>query len=104
MEKFALAENEYQSALAIRRGLIDEPTFEEDLASTLNNLGNVHKLIREFSKAGEEFEEALKIYRLLVHANPEEHKQDVAMTLNNLGSLNVEVKEFVTAERNLAKH
>ena len=82
--EIAIAEQEYQEALQIRRELaVENPrSFLPDVATTLNNLAVLHK--NENAIAEQEYQEALQIYRELAVENPRSFLPDVAMTLINL--------------------
>ncbi|MEE8586846.1 MAG: tetratricopeptide repeat protein [Acidobacteriota bacterium] len=61
--------------------------FLPDVATTLNNLGNVLRKLGEKAESRQAFEEALPIYRQLAEQHPAAFLPDVAMTLNNLGAV-----------------
>ena len=84
--EMAIAEQEYQEALLIRRELaVENPrTFLPKVAMTLNNLANLHDTKNERLIAEQEYQEALLIYRELAIENPRSFQPDVAMTLINL--------------------
>lgn len=79
----------YEEALKIYRDLAEEnpKAYLPDVATTLNNLANLHSDNTEYEKASEEYEEALKIYRNLVKENPKAYLHYMANTLNNLAIL-----------------
>ena len=72
--------------MQIRRELaVENPrSFLPDVATTLNNLANLHKNKNEMVIALAEYQEALEIYRKLAVENPRSFLPDVAMTLINL--------------------
>ena len=61
------------------------------------NLGNLHSDINEYTKALDEYEEALKIRRKLAEENPKTYLPDVANTLLNLGNLHFNINEYTKA-------
>jgi len=60
------------------------------VATTLNNLGNLHRRQHRMDEARLAYDEALKIRRELAQKNPDTYPPDVATTLNNLGVLDGE--------------
>ena len=84
--EMAIAEQEYQEALQIRRELaVENPrSFLPDVATTLNNLAVLHSDKNERLIALAEYQEALQIRRELAVENPRSFLPDVAMTLINL--------------------
>ena len=100
IKEYANAEKYYQKALEIlvelKKSNLNHYLLD-DYATTLNNFASVHKALHEFPKALQEYEEALKIRRMLANDNPETYLQDVAATLNNLANLHYDTKEYVKA-------
>ncbi len=96
---FKLSTSKYEEALKIYRELAKENprTYLPYVATTLNNLANLHSDKNEFPQALEKYEEALKIYRELAKENPRTYLPDVAMTLNNLAVLHSAKNEFPQA-------
>ncbi|MCP4549219.1 MAG: tetratricopeptide repeat protein, partial [bacterium] len=86
---FGQAEPLYQEALKHYRGLAESnpEAFLPDVATTLNNLANLHSDTQAYGPALKEYEEALKIRRGLAESSPEDFLPDVATTLNNLAIL-----------------
>ena len=84
--EMAIAEQEYQEALQIRRELaVENPrSFLPDVANTLNNLANLHQNKNEMAIAEQEYQEALQIRRELAVENPRSFLPKVAMTLLSL--------------------
>ncbi len=89
----------YDQALAIYRRLrVSDTSYEPDVAMTLNNIAGLHCDIQEFSKAENEYLEALEIRRRLAKDNPLAYEPDVAMTLNNIALLHSNIQEFSKAQ------
>ncbi|MBB3181160.1 tetratricopeptide repeat protein [Variovorax sp. Sphag1AA] len=82
--KFAQAREGYGRAL----GLYRQQGKSADVATTLNNLGNLLSDESRMAEARKAYEESLSIRRTLAHKNPDVYLRDVAATLNNLGVLN----------------
>ena len=61
--------------------------YLEDVAETLNELGNVSRDQNRMQEAGKAYEEALTIRRTLAQKSPEAFLPDLAETLNNVGIL-----------------
>jgi tetratricopeptide (TPR) repeat protein len=97
----AIAEQEYQEALQIRRELaVENPrSFLYYVATTLNNLAVLHKNKNERLIAEQEYQEALEIYQELAVENPRSFLPDVAQTLNNLAILQKNTNEMPIAEQ-----
>jgi tetratricopeptide (TPR) repeat protein len=72
-----------QKALTIRRGLLGSSSSPEEVATTLNNLGRVHHLQESYSQAKPEYEESLRIRKLLLGST----HPDAGATMFNLGEL-----------------
>ena len=81
------ARTAYTEALTIYRRLAQQhpAAFEPDVATTLNNLGNVLSDLGERDAARTAYTETLTIYRRLAQQHPAAFEPDVATTLNNLG-------------------
>ncbi len=86
---FRRAEPLYQEALQLYRSLAaaNPEAFFPAVATTLNNLGELHRVTNAFGPALAAYEEALQLYRSLAAANPEAFLPHVAATLNNLAIL-----------------
>ena len=80
------AEPLYQEVLETYRNLAqDNPrTFLPYVATTLNNLANLHSDKNDYESAEGEYREALEIRRNLAQENPRTFLPDLAMTLVNL--------------------
>ncbi len=91
--QFAKAENYYQRYLDD----FSANNSLSDVATTLNNLANLHQAKNEYEDALKEYEEALGIYRKLAEENPSTYLPDVAMTLNNLANLHQAKNEYEDA-------
>ena len=74
------------------------PWRKNDVATTLNNIGNMHCDLTHYDEAEKEYKEALKIYRELAETNRDAYIADVAMTLNNLAILHDDLKRYDEAE------
>jgi hypothetical protein len=85
----------YTEVLEICRNLRDLP----NMATTLNNLANLHSDKNEMAIAEQEYQEALQIYQELAVENPRSFLQYVATTLNNLAVLHSNKNEIVIAEQ-----
>ena len=57
------------------------------MASTLNNLANLHSELKLYDEAEKEYKEALAVYRELAKKSPEKYEPDVAKTLTSLAFL-----------------
>ena len=92
-KQFAAAEKYY------RRYLDEFPDriSPDEKAMILNNLANLHTNLNRYDEAAAEFEEALRIYRNLNEAEPDDYLPDVAMSLNNLAVLHKSRHEFEKA-------
>jgi tetratricopeptide (TPR) repeat protein len=93
--RFREAREGYEKALCLARA----SGKDEDVAMTLNNLGNLHRNENRMAEARQAFEEALKIHRKLAQKNPDVYLPDVAMTLNNLGVLHLNENRMTEARQ-----
>ena len=82
-KQYHLAEDYYSKVLKEYRKRVDIV----NLATTLNNLGNLHSDLTRYDEAEKEYNVALKLRRELAKTNRDAYIADVAMTLNNLGNL-----------------
>ena len=89
LNDFEKARCHYEEALQILRELTKQnpEEYKADIATTLNNLGNLLRNTNDLKKAQDYQEEALQIRRELARKNPEAYLPDVAASLNNLGNL-----------------
>lgn len=96
-----LAERKYTEALTIFRHLAanSPKVYEFSMASTLNNLANVHKDTNQLDLAEKEHSEALAIYRRLAANNPEAYESEMANTLHNLAILHSNTNHLDLAEK-----
>src|SRR5262249_6712841 len=78
---------------AIRRKAL--PKDHPDIASSLTNLGNVQRELREYAETLRSHQDALAIYR---QALPEGHPL-IASSLNNLGAVPVMLRAYGEAWR-----
>ena len=99
IREYPQAEKYYQQCLKIYRHLEKENSkaYLPNVATTLNNLANLHKDIKEYAKAIEGHEEALKIRRTLAKENPKKYLPDVAMSLNNLAIVHKTINQYPKA-------
>ena len=89
LNDFEKARCHYEEVLQALRELAKQnpEAYKPDVATTLNNLGNLLRNTNDLKQAQDYYEEALQIRRELMGKNPEAYKPYVATTLNNLGSL-----------------
>ena len=89
LNDFEKARRHYEEVLQALRELAKQnlEAYKPDVATTLNNLGNLLRNTNDLKQAQDYYEEALQIRRELMGKNPEAYKPYVATTLNNLGSL-----------------
>ena len=92
--QFKEAAEAYLEVLSYLREQGDLP----NVATTLNNLANLHSDTHDFKAAEKEYQEALAIYKELAQSTPEAYLPDVAMTLNNLAVLHKDTHDFKAAE------
>ena len=97
--QLSAARNAYDDALAIYRQLdrAQPGAYTADVATTLNNLGDVLADLAVLETARAAYEEALAIYRGLDRAQPGAYPDSVAMTLNNLGNVLRDLRELGAA-------
>ena len=83
------ARRHFERALQLRRELAQQnpATYVPDMATTLNNLGNLDRLQNRTEDARHHYEEALEIHRQMAAQNMDPYLPDMAMVLNNLGLL-----------------
>ena len=80
----------YEKAMLLSSNILEK-------ATTLNNLGNLHKTKNDFVNASSSYEKALSIHRELAQNNPQTYLPYVAETLNNLGNLQKAKNDFNSA-------
>ena len=99
LNDFDKARSHYEEVLQVHRELSeqDSEVYKPDIATTLNNLGNLHCDTNDFKQAQVYYMEALQIYREVSKQNPEAYKPAVATSLNNLGVLLKETNELEQA-------
>ncbi|MBT1173248.1 tetratricopeptide repeat protein [Bifidobacterium sp. MA2] len=87
-------------ALRLARELEQEnhDQWGPDLATTLVNLGNLHRDIGRFEDAEAEFKESLRLCRELARCNPGKWNPDLAEVLNDLAALHYETGRYEEAE------
>jgi tetratricopeptide (TPR) repeat protein len=95
-----LVESFYVESLDIyeRLSQIHPDAYEPDLASTLNNLGNLYSDTQRFSESEAYHLRALEIRERLSQTNPDAYEPDLASTLNNLGLLYSNTQRFSESE------
>lgn len=101
-KQYHLVEDYYLKSLADYCNLakvLPIPPFKSDVATALNNLGNLHSDLTRYKEAELEYLLALKIYRELAKTNRDTYITDVAMTLNNLGNLHMNLTRYEEAEQ-----
>ena len=106
LNRFDLAEKEYNEALKISRKLAlsqSDENYLSNVATTLHDLANLHCNFKRYNIAEKEYTESLAISRILVQFNPEAFLPNMATTLNNLGSLYSESKRYRKAEKKLSE-
>ena len=99
LNDFEKAISHYEAVLQVHRELSDHNTeaYKLDVATTLNNLGNLLYYTNELKQAKAYYEEARLIYKELAEMNPEAYKPDLAGSLNNLGNLHSHINELKQA-------
>ena len=101
-KQYHLAEDYYLNSLKILRNRAEAdpyPWRKNDVASTLNNLANLHSDLTRYAEAEKEYKEALKIRRELARTNRDAYIGDVATTLDNLAILHDDLKRYDEAEK-----
>ena len=83
---YSAAEASYKEALEIRRELAkkNRDAYLPDVATTLNNLGNLQSNNNDYSAAEASYKEALEIRRESAKKNRDAYLPNVATTLINL--------------------
>jgi len=83
------AEQFYREALGIRRTLAQTnvDAYLPDVATTLNNLANIHRAMRRSEEAEQSYTESLAILGNLASANPKLYLPKLAGTLHNQAML-----------------
>ena len=96
---FHLAEDYFIKSLKeCRYRAKEDLSYVPYVATTLNNLANLHRNLNRYELAEAEYLESLEIYRKLAQSNPDAHMPDVAMTLNNLAVLHRNLNRYELAE------
>jgi len=92
----------YTEALAIYQKLsqTNPAVYEPYVATTLNNLANLHADTGLYSEAEKEYTEALELYRKLSQTNPAVYESNVAITLHNRAILYGITKRYSEAMQN----
>ncbi|MDR0915025.1 MAG: tetratricopeptide repeat protein [Oscillospiraceae bacterium] len=93
--KFKPAVRFYKKALSAFRKDNNLP----NVATTLNNLGNLHNKLNKSADAEKEYREALVIRRKLAQTNPDTYLSNVATILNNLGNMHTNLTQYTDAEK-----
>ena len=98
LHEFALylhKQNQFLTARPLYEKALTLAKEENNVAITLNNLGNLYADLNDYAKAADAYEHALTIHEELVAANPQIYHPDVvAMTLDNLGLLYQDLNEY----------
>ncbi len=100
---FALANflhnhNQITEAILINEKTLNYASSDIEKAIILNNLGILQFQNNEYSKAEQNYKEALKIRRNIALKNPQIYLPEVARTLNNLGILQQNKIEYKKAK------
>ena len=100
LNDFAKARSHYEEALQALRELSKKKpkVYDPDIATILNNLGNLLSDTHQLDQAQDYYEKALLIFEELAKLNPEVYNPDVAMTLSNLGTLHCSLSRFKHAK------
>ena len=100
LNDFEKARCHYEEALQILRELTKQnpEEYKADIATTLNNLGNLLRKTNDLKQAQDYYEKALQIRRELAKQNPEAYLPDVAASLNNLGNLLSDTNDLKQAQ------
>jgi tetratricopeptide (TPR) repeat protein len=98
---FKPAETIYTAVLTRlrERAKSDSAAYLPDVATTLNNLGNLYSATQRLAAAQQAYQEALQIRRELAKQNPAAYLPYVAMTLNNLGVLYSDTQRLAAAQQ-----
>ncbi len=99
------ARQHFERALELRRQLAPQnpAAYLPDVATTLNNLGNLDRLENRPQDARQAYEEALNIQRQLVEQGLQPFPPDEAVTLNNLGRLEKDNDQMEPAEEHFGQ-
>ena len=100
LNDFEKARHHYEKALQTLRELAKQnpEEYKPDIATTLNNLGNLLRDTNDLKQAQDYYEEALQIRQELAQQNPEAYLPDVAASLNNLGVLLSDTNDLKKAQ------
>ena len=100
LNDFAKARSHYEKALQALRELSRKKpeVYDPDIATILNNLGNLLSDTHQLDQAQDYYEKALQIFEELAKLNPGVYNPDVAMTLSNLGTLHCDLSRFKQAK------
>ena len=87
--------------MQLRRKLAEKnpDVYLPDVATSLNNLGNLLSANNELVAAQQAYKESLQLYRKLAEQNPDVYLPYVATSLNNLGVLLSDNNEMVAAQQ-----
>ena len=101
INSFRMAESKMIRLLEFYRNRAESSpeAYQPDVATTLNNLGNLHQTTGKHGEAEKEYGEALEIRRHLAETSPEAYLPYVARTLNNLGVLHWNTGKHGDAEK-----
>ena len=70
-----------------------------NVATALNNLGELNRVFTRYKEAEPDYQESLKIYRELAKTNRDDYIKYVAMVLNNLAALHFSLNRHHEAEQ-----
>lgn len=89
----------YKEALGIYCKLSKSSLYMSEVATTLDNMGTLHKIVGNYTDAELEYKKALENRRKLAESSPETYLTEVASTLNNLGNLYRITHKYDESER-----
>jgi hypothetical protein len=97
----AASEQVYRQLLPRLRSLAETNPAAHlpDLATTLNNLGDLYSATQRLADAEQVYVEARDTYRKLAETNPAAYLPYLATTLNNLGNLYSDTQRLADAEQ-----
>jgi len=96
----ALAQESFKEALVLLEEADNqnEPSFKEQIAQTLEHLGNTQSRLQDFEAARTSLEKAHRIKKLLTETNPSAYGLALATSLNNLAILEQTLENYAKAE------
>jgi CHAT domain-containing protein len=104
-QMFRQAGNFYAKSLRLYQKLAErEPhIFNQNVAATLLNLGNVQAVMKNPAAAERFYLEALQHFRKLARREPHIFDENLAKTLNNLGTAQGDLRKLTDAEKSFAE-